>query len=90
MADGKCWETIGSSGLTVLDDRRGETDMYGRELKITLINQADALSSIATLVMGETSEATPVVLIKGLNQKMNSSQTASDIIQPREDDLFCD
>ena len=67
-----------------------ERDMYGRELKITLINQADALSSIATLAMGETSEATPVVLIKGLNQEMNSSQRASDIIRPREDDLFCD
>ena len=87
---GSVGETIGSSGLAVLDDRRGETDMYGRELKITLINQADALSSIATLAMGETSEATPVVLIKGLNQEMNSSQTASDIIRPREDDLFCD
>ena len=87
---GTVGEAIGCSGLNVLDDRRGETDMYGRELKITLINQADALASIATLVMGETSEATPVVLIKGLNQKMNSHQTAGDIIRPLEDDLFCD
>lgn len=87
---GTVGEAIGCSGLNVLDDRRGETDMYGRELKITLINQADALASIATLVMGETCEATPVVLIKGLNQKMNSHQTAGDIIRPLEDDLFCD
>ncbi len=87
---GTVGEAIGCSGLTVLDDRRGETDMYGRELKITLINQADALASIATLAMGETNEATPVVLIKGLNQQMNSSQTARDIMRPLEDDLFCD
>ena len=87
---GTVGEAIGCSGLTVLDDRRGETDMYARELKITLINQADALASIATLAMGETSEATPVVLIKGLNQQMDSHQTARDIIRPLEDDLFCD
>ena len=87
---GTVGEALGSAGLTVLDDRRGQTDMYGRELKVTLINQADAIASIATLAMGETSEATPVVLIKGLGQQMDSFQGARDIMRPLEDDLFCD
>jgi coenzyme F420-0:L-glutamate ligase/coenzyme F420-1:gamma-L-glutamate ligase len=43
---------IGSAGITVLDDRRGETDIFGRELKVTVSNRADAIAAAATLVMG--------------------------------------
>ena len=34
--------------------------MYGRELKVTLINRADAIAGAATLVMGETIEKIPL------------------------------
>ena len=36
---------IGCAGITVLDDHRGGEDVYGRELKVTLINRADALAA---------------------------------------------
>ena len=38
---------IGCAGLTVLDDLRGTSDLYGRELKVTLINRADSLAATA-------------------------------------------
>ena len=78
---------IGAAGLTTLDDRRGGTDLYGRELKVTLVNRADSLASAATLAMGETTEGTPAALIRGF-AKDESTQSAADIPRPLEEDLF--
>lgn len=78
---------IGSAGITVLDDRRGLTDIYGRELKVTLINRADSIATIATLVMGETTERTPVALVRGFPPEASNSR-ARDIIRPLEEDMF--
>lgn len=78
---------IGSAGITVLDDRRGGQDIYGRELKVTLINRADSIATAATLVMGETTERTPVALVRGFAAE-DSAQCARDILRPLEEDLF--
>lgn len=78
---------IGCAGLEVLDDHRGGEDLYGRELKVTLINRADALAGAATLVMGETTEKVPLALIRGLPAE-DSEQTAQMINRPLEEDLF--
>ncbi len=78
---------IGCAGITVLDDHRGGQDLYGRELKVTLINRADALAGAATLVMGETVERTPVVLVRGLAAQ-ESDQDAKLIVRPLDEDLF--
>ena len=43
---GTVGEAIGCAGIMVLDDRRGETDLFGRELKVTLINRADAIAAL--------------------------------------------
>ena len=78
---------IGCAGITVLDDHRGGTDVYGRELKVTLINRADALAAAATLAMGETTEKIPLVIIRGLDVE-DTDHTAQMINRPLEEDLF--
>jgi coenzyme F420-0:L-glutamate ligase/coenzyme F420-1:gamma-L-glutamate ligase len=78
---------IGCAGIAVLDDRRGGHDIYGRELKVTMINRADSIATAATLVMGETTEKTPVALVRGFPPE-DSTQTARDIIRPLEEDMF--
>ncbi len=78
---------IGCAGIRALDDRRGGHDIYGRELKVTLINRADALATMATLVMGETTERTPVAVIRGLPPD-DVDEPASSIIRPLHEDLF--
>lgn len=78
---------IGCAGLRVLDDYRGGTDLYGRELKVTLINRADALAAAATLLMGETTEKIPAVLIRGLPLE-DTTETAGAIPRPLEEDMF--
>ena len=78
---------IGCAGLAPLDDYRGGTDIYGRELKVTLINRADAIAGIATLLMGETTERLPVVIIRGLAPDSDSAPATS-IVRPPAEDLF--
>jgi coenzyme F420-0:L-glutamate ligase/coenzyme F420-1:gamma-L-glutamate ligase len=78
---------IGCSGIRVLEDHRGGTDLFGRELKVTLINRADAIATMATLVMGETTEMTPVVIVRGLPMD-DADETAASCIRPLDEDMF--
>jgi coenzyme F420-0:L-glutamate ligase/coenzyme F420-1:gamma-L-glutamate ligase len=78
---------IGCAGIRALDDRRGQRDIYGRELKVTLINRADSIATAATLVMGETTERTPVALVRGLPPE-STSGTAREIVRPLDEDMF--
>lgn len=81
---------IGCAGIRVLDNKVGGTDLYGRTLQATLINRADAIASAATLVMGETTEKLPVVIVRGLNaaQTLADGETAALINRPLDEDLF--
>jgi len=78
---------IGCAGVSGVDDHRGGSDIYGRELKVTLINRADALAGAATLLMGETTEKIPLVLIRGIAPYSGTS-SARDIPRPLEEDMF--
>ena len=78
---------IGCAGVQVLDDLRGGEDMYGRELKVSMVNIADSVTAAACLLMGETTEGTPLVVVKGL-AKVAEGEKAADIMRPIEDDLF--
>ena len=84
---GTIGSAIGSAGLKVLDDHRGGTDLYGRELKVTLINRADAIAAIATLYMGETIEKIPVVIFRG-NTMSSDKDSAQMINRPLDEYLF--
>jgi len=78
---------LGCAGIRALDDRRGGHDIYGRELQVTLINRADALATMGTLVMGETTERTPAAVISGLAPE-DADEPASSIMRPLHEDLF--
>ena len=78
---------IGSAGIMALEDRRGDVDMFGRELKITLIPRADNLAAAASLLMGEAAEASPIVVIRGLPEE-HSEQTSAVLVRPKDKDLF--
>lgn len=78
---------IGCAGIMSLDDHRGGEDMFGRELKVTLINRADAIATAATLVMGETTEALPLAIVRGFPVDQ-IHQDAKAIVRPLAEDLF--
>jgi coenzyme F420-0:L-glutamate ligase/coenzyme F420-1:gamma-L-glutamate ligase len=83
--------SIGSAGISPLDDRRGQTDTYGRTLGVTMSNIVDSVATAASLVMGETTENIPAVIVRGLSVSKpvnDSAGNSSDCVRPASEDLF--
>ncbi len=79
---------IGVSGINPILDMRGVKDLYGYELQTTIIGQVDSLAAAAQLVMGESDEGIPIVLIRGYNYEFMEKTTIKSILRRKEDDLF--
>lgn len=79
---------IGVSGINPILDMRGKKDLYGYELRTTIIGQVDSLAAAAQLVMGESNEGIPIVLIKGYNFKLDENATITPILRDKKIDLF--
>jgi coenzyme F420-0:L-glutamate ligase len=61
---------IGASGLRAILDMRGKQDLFGNVLKVTSQAIADDLSSAAELLMGESDEGTPIIIVSGLRRQL--------------------
>jgi coenzyme F420-0:L-glutamate ligase/coenzyme F420-1:gamma-L-glutamate ligase len=77
---------IGWSGIAALRDWRGERDLEGRELEITLEAIVDEIAGMANLLMGEGGDGTPVVVVRGLELPRSGGR----IFRPRELDVIRD
>lgn len=78
---------IGCAGIDVLNDRRGQLDMFGRILQVAEVATADCVAGAAGLLMGEGAEAMPVVLVRGLDSG-HATQSARAIVRPEGENLF--
>jgi coenzyme F420-0:L-glutamate ligase/coenzyme F420-1:gamma-L-glutamate ligase len=78
---------LGSAGLNSLVNLRGRTDRNGRPLYVTEVAFADALAAAAGIVMGESDEGTPAVLIAGADWPQPDIEAAA-LIRPLDEDLF--
>lgn len=78
---------IGCAGLAATMDLRGQKDLFGRPLRVTVVAHADEIASAASLLMGQADEARPVVLVRGLAPRA-PHQPAAALIRPRQQDLF--
>lgn len=78
---------IGVSGLPALLDLRGNHDLFGRELKVSMQGYADLIASSAHLVCGEGDEGLPVVLVRGLDYQQADGK-ADDLYRSQEQDLY--
>jgi coenzyme F420-0:L-glutamate ligase len=56
---------VAVAGFEAVSDERGKTDLFGNIMRVTRRALADDISAGANLLMGETSESTPVVIIRG-------------------------
>jgi coenzyme F420-0:L-glutamate ligase/coenzyme F420-1:gamma-L-glutamate ligase len=84
---GNAGVAIGVAGMPALLDLRGHTDLFGRELKMSIQAYADEVASAANLLTGEAAEGLPVVLVRGLNFPAQDGH-ASEYNRPLEQDLF--
>ncbi|MFZ4815432.1 MAG: coenzyme F420-0:L-glutamate ligase [Phototrophicaceae bacterium] len=78
---------IGATGVPGLLDLRGQTDLFGRALKISMQGYGDLISSAAQLLSGEGAEGLPVVVLRGLNIPTPHG-TAADLNRPAHQDLY--
>jgi coenzyme F420-0:L-glutamate ligase/coenzyme F420-1:gamma-L-glutamate ligase len=79
---------IGVAGINPILDKRGSIDLYGKELKSTIVGQIDNLASAAQLIMGESNEGLPIVLIRGYKFEFVERSSIDQIIREKESDLF--
>ena len=79
---------LASHNIQSLIDLKGEEDMFGNKLKGTEIATADELASAAGLLMGQSDEGIPVVIIKGFNRSSYQTNNAFDLIVNENDDLY--
>lgn len=56
--------SIASTGFEPVEDLRGDPDLFGRSLEITMRAVADDLTSAAQFLLNEGSQKTPVVVIR--------------------------
>jgi len=76
------------AGFEPVKDCRSSKDIYGKSVFITRHCLGDDLSSAAHMVMGETSERTPAVLIKGASVEMTESSVANALSISLEECLY--
>jgi coenzyme F420-0:L-glutamate ligase/coenzyme F420-1:gamma-L-glutamate ligase len=90
---GRAWRlgvvgaAIGFSGLPGLVDLRGQPDLFGYNLRITLVAAADELAAAASLVMGQAAEGTPVVHVRGFPYPLGEG-SLPELLRPKEQDMF--
>ena len=91
---GRAWRVgttgaaIGVAGMKPIRDRRGEHDLFGRELKMTMVAVADEIAAAASLVIGEGAEGVPAALVRGVVYQPAEDGGARDLLRPLEQDLF--
>jgi coenzyme F420-0:L-glutamate ligase/coenzyme F420-1:gamma-L-glutamate ligase len=78
---------IGSAGIPSVIDLRGQPDLFGRILEVSIIGFADEIAAAASLLQGQAAEAQPVVVVRGLTWHAPNVPVA-DVIRPPEEDLF--
>ena len=81
---GTCGIAIGSAGLPVKNDLRGDTDLLGRKLQFSITGFADEIASAASLVMGQGNEGTPIVLVRGLKWTRSEDVASELLLRPSE------
>lgn len=78
---------IGAAGLPSLIDLRGQPDLFGRTLEVSIVGFADEIASAASLLQGQAAEASPVVVVRGLDWSA-SEANAAELVRPPQEDLF--
>jgi coenzyme F420-0:L-glutamate ligase/coenzyme F420-1:gamma-L-glutamate ligase len=86
---GQCDIAVGCAGVAPLEDWRGGSDVYGRELHATIIAVADQLAALADLARRKDGRQ-PVVLVRGAERHVTAEDGpgVAPLIREPEKDLF--
>lgn len=76
------------AGIKPVANLIGKKDIFGRKLKMTQINNIDAIASAAVWCMGESDECTPLALIKTKDIDFTDQINPCEICMDLENDLY--
>jgi coenzyme F420-0:L-glutamate ligase / coenzyme F420-1:gamma-L-glutamate ligase len=79
---------IGCAGLPAIIDLRGQPDLFGRILEVSIIGFADEIAAAASLLQGQAAEGQPVIIVRGLTWTAPDATIVADVVRPPEEDLF--
>lgn len=85
---GTCGVAIGCAGLPPIWNQRGLHDLFGYELQTSEECIADELAAAASLIMGQSNEGRPVVVIRGYQLPKAPNAPAKSIQRPAQMDAF--
>lgn len=85
---GTCGVAIGCAGLPPVWNQRGLHDLFGYELQSSEECIADELAAAASLLMGQSNEGRPVVVIRGYQLPNAPHAPAKAIQRPAQMDAF--
>jgi len=78
---------IGVAGMSPLRDARGETDLFGFQLQHTVISSADEIAAAASMLLGQSGEWRPVVILRGARYERGEG-SLHELLRARAQDLF--
>lgn len=84
---------LGWCGFEALHNYIGTPDIFGKPLRVTLINNLDSLAASAVFAMGEGAEQTPLALIQNAPRirfipRPPTREEEENVQIPLEDDLY--
>ncbi|MHA1912365.1 MAG: coenzyme F420-0:L-glutamate ligase [Candidatus Kariarchaeaceae archaeon] len=80
--------SLAAAGFVPVVDKRGEDDIYGHKMSVTLRSLSDNLATAANILMGETNELIPFVVIRGASITPSEERLSSTQLVNPEDCLF--
>lgn len=90
---GRAWRSgtagiaIGVAGMPAILDLRGDDDLFGRPLKVSIVGIADELAAAASVLQGQAAEGAPAVVIRGYTAE-GEPTTGQALIRDKSEDLF--
>jgi F420-0:gamma-glutamyl ligase len=81
---------IGISGIGLFKDYRGKTDLFEHVLKVKNVAVIDEIAAAAELLMGQGTEARPVIILRGLNDSIGRCENCriDELRISENEDLF--
>lgn len=81
--------SIGAFGVIPLADYRRRPDIFGRALKFTQANIIDSLAATGVLLMGESNEQCPLLIIRNVpGVRFSPRNHWNDLIIPPDQDIY--
>jgi coenzyme F420-0:L-glutamate ligase len=80
---------IGCSGFVPVEDLRGKRDLFNHVLRVTMKAVADGFATMGVAVMGESSESTPVAIVRGATVKWSEKRFSwKDMAVSADEDIY--